>query len=336
MGNQVPSQKPSESEEIDLEQMFGMVRKGFKKLGNAFLRLYLFLRRNFLKLAIIFVVGIGIGLALNTLIPEKLKMEVIVRVNFDSRNYLYDAVEQIQANVSARDTVFLRQLGIADYNLKGFKIEVEPLEEEKELDSDRIKLEMQYLELLQNFKDENYVLDIIRSELNRKSSLNHRIIFTYADVKNSKAIGEKIINYLNNNSYFKDVKTIYEQNATSRISKNMELVDQIDELISNYSKGMVNRGDKLGQATVFMEGENGLNIPSLLTLKARLIKEVEEKKLDLVQQKGTLTIVNFGETQSVRKPFFNKRIVAIPMYLILAFFFLSFLLYLNRKADELT
>ncbi|SDM10045.1 hypothetical protein [Kriegella aquimaris] len=337
MGNQVPSQKPSESEEIDLAQLFRMVRTGLDNIAEAFLRIYLFLRRNALKLVGLVILGVAITLVLNMLVPEKLKNEVIVRSNFDSRNYLYDAIEEIQANISAKDTIFLRKLGLEQYNFKGFKIEVEPIEESKEeLDKDHIEQQMKYLELLQNFKDENFVLDIIRSELNRKSILNHRIVFNFGVANHSEEIVQKVMEYLNNNTYFKDVKEIYLQNASTRITQNTELVRQIDELVSNYSKGLAGRNDKRDQATIIMEGENGLNIPSLLSLKARLIKEIEEKKLDIVQQTGTLTIVNFGETHRVKKPFFSKRIVAFPMYLVIAFFVVSFIMYLNRKANQLS
>ncbi|WP_339710930.1 hypothetical protein [uncultured Kriegella sp.] len=337
MGNQVPAQKPSESEEIDLAQLFRMVRTGLDKIAEAFLRTYLFLRRNAFKLVGLVILGVVVTLVLNMLVPEKLKSEVIVRSNFDSRSYLYDAIEEIQANVAAKDSVFLRKLGIEQYNFKGFRVEVEPIEESKEeLDKDNKEEQMKYLELLQNFKDEHFVLDIIRSELNRKSILNHRIVFNFGVANHSEEIVRKVLEYLNNNTYFKEVKEIYMQNATARITQNSALVGQIDELVSNYSKGLAERNEKRDQATIIMEGENGLNIPSLLSLKARLIKEIEEKKLDIVQQTGTLTIVNMGQTHKVKKPFFSKRIVAYPMYLVLAFFLVSFIMYLNRKANELS
>ena len=80
MGNQVPSQKPSESEEIDLAQLFRMVRTGLDKMAEAFLRMYLFLRRNALKLIGLVIVGVVITLVLNMLVPEKLKSEVKIKL----------------------------------------------------------------------------------------------------------------------------------------------------------------------------------------------------------------------------------------------------------------
>ena len=47
--------------------------------------------------------------------------------------------------------------------------------------------------------------------------------------------------------------------------------------------------------------------PALLSLKNSLIKEVEEKNMELKQQSSIISIINMGNTQVVKKPFFSNR-----------------------------
>jgi hypothetical protein len=94
------------SDEIDLGQLFNLINKGFNNLFKRFLRLFLYLKRNALLLLGLVVIGVAIGYLLNQVVSKKLKTEVIVRPQFESKNYLYDVVNEIQANIKAKDTAF--------------------------------------------------------------------------------------------------------------------------------------------------------------------------------------------------------------------------------------
>jgi len=329
MENKTPANTSNTSDEVDLGQLLKMLRKGLDNMFKGFLRIFLYLKKNFIKLCILIGIGIAIVLVLNQFVPKKLKTEVIVKPNFESKNYLYDVVQEIEANLSAKDTLFFKNLGIDIKDLRGFSVTIEPIEEKanKEKQENGIK----FLELLQKFQADGIVLDVFRAEILKKSSFNHRITFFYMDAKKGEVNVRKFMDYINTNEYFSDLREVYLEKALSKIESNEALIAQIDELIANYTKNLAESGGRTSEGTLVLDNEKGLDIPSLLNLKNGLIKEIERKKLELVERQDVVNIVNLGKSQQVVISFFSKRIVAVPTYLVSAFFLVSFIGYLNKK-----
>ena len=320
------------SDEIDLGHLFNMIGKGFNHLFRGFLRLFLYLRNNFVKLAILVFIGFLIGFGLKFMISDKLKTEVIVRPNFDSKDYLYTVIDEIEANLRVKDTVFFKELGIVVSELKNLTIQIEPLQEQEQgVDDDE---ELKYLEILQNFKDEDFVKDAVKLEIQKKSNMNHRITFFYKNALAGRAATLKLIEYIENNSYFNQLKKVYKENAQSKIEQNSQLIEQIDSLISGYSKNL-KRGASVAQGTILFDKEDGLDITGLLGLKNSLIKETELRKLEIVEQKEVVNIINFGKTQKVSVPIYSQGVTVVPLILLIFFLIYSVLKYLNRKANEL-
>ncbi|WP_276168611.1 hypothetical protein [Zobellia alginiliquefaciens] len=331
------SDKPnsaSTSDEIDLGQLFKMIANGFNRVGIAFLRVFLYLKKNALLLIGLIALGIIISFILSSFINKKLKTEAIVRPNFDSTDYVYDVIDEIQSNISSQDTAFFQKIDLSVEDLKGFRIEIEPIEDPEET-KEEAEQELRYLELLQDFKEESFVVDIVRSELTKKSIIAHRITFTYIDADKGNQIAEKLLDYINDNSYYDKVKSTSRENAQLRINKNTALIAQIDNLIDNYTRTLLRDDSQKAQGNVYMENESALNISSLLSLKNRFLKEIEEKKSELTEQTEILSVINMGKTQVYKKPLFNNTFFLIPTVLVVLFFMISFILFLNRKAKEL-
>ena len=335
MADQTPPKNPSASDEIDLGQLMELIKRGIKSLGNFFLRIFIYLRNNAIKLGGLVVLGLALSFGLNQIISKKLKTDIIVRANFESKNYLYDVVDELAANITSRNEVFFQELGISVTDLEGFKVEVVAIEDEEVKTEETVLNEMKYLEVLQNFQEESFVIDILRSELSEQSVIDHKITFTYKDQAKGPAIVEKLMSYLNANEYFNDLKAVYDENAKSRMEKNTLLIGQIDQLVENYSKALLADKQKSGTGLVYMEKENTLNVPSLLNLKDDLLKEIEDKRLEMMQQKEVLSILNFGNIQEVSKSFFNQTYFLIPTVLVVGFILLSFFKYLELKAKEI-
>ena len=322
------------ADEIDLGQLLGLIKKGLNQIGNFFLKVFLFLKNNFLKLVALVVLGVAAGFALNNWVSEKYKTEVLVRPNFESKNYLYDVVEEIKQNLKSSNTEFIEALGFKEDDLKDFEIEIEAIEEESLEGEEALAEQTKYLEVLRNFKDESFVIDILKSELSEKSIVNHKIIFKYKGESNDDEIVNKIINYINKNDYFEGLRKINSENAISRIAENKALINQIDNLISDYSKALTTSSKKQDANMVYMEKEN-LNVPSLLNLKNEFIAEIENKNYELVQQNEVISILNIGKSQKIEKPLFNESYAFLPALFLLAFFIFSLFSYINKRAIAL-
>lgn len=335
MADNIPVNTPPhrESDEIDLGQLFKMIGNGFKAVFRAFLRFFLYLKNNFIKLAVLVLIGFAFGYALKFLISDQMKTEVIVRPNFDSKDYLYNVVEEIEANLKVKDTTFFHELGIVVSELKSLQIKIEPIQIAEEGEENQ-ENDLKYLETLQNFKEESFVLEAVKAEIQKKSNMNHRITFFYKNSLPGRAATLKLMDYIESNDYFSELKKVYNENALSKIERNNELIEQIDTLISGFSKNLLNK-TSADQGTLVLDNEKGLDITGLLGLKNSLIKEVQLKKLEIVEQKEVINIINFGKTQKVKVPIYAQGVAVIPLILLSFFFIYSILKYLNRKAIEI-
>ena len=331
MADQQTPQTTSSNEEIDLGQLFNMIGRGFKNLFNWFLRVFLYFKKNFLVLFVLAIAGAILGLGLNQIISEKLKTEVIVKPNFESKDYLYDVVNEIQAKIKSGDTIFFNAIGFKNTNFKGYDIEIEQI-----LVKSNSEDNLEYLELLEKFQDNGLVSDIIRSELLNKSSLEHRITFTYKDLRNGPKFTQKVMEYINSNSYYNELIKINQENALTRIRQNENLLVQIDELITRYSDKMSASENQFAEQRIILDNEKQMNITELFELKSNLIRDIERKKIELQEQKDAISIIYFGESHLEQNSFFGKKIILLPLIFISIFFLIDIIKYLNRKSSEIS
>lgn len=322
--------KANSSNEIDLGQLFNMVQMGFKNVFSLFLDVYAYLRKHIYILIALAVVGLVVGYGLNQIITKKLKTEVIVKPNLESKNYLYDVVNEIQANIEAEDSIFFGKLGIDVKSLKRFDVLIEPVRvKTKNLDD-----EMKYLELLQNFENTGIIADIVREEVLDKSSLNHRITFFYKDKELGQKNSKILVEYINSNAYYNALVEVQRANAKNRIEENRILQKQVDGIIDNYSKKMAQDNSSTSNETIVLDNQERVNITGLFELKNELIRDIESKNVELKKNTEAIKVINFGSPQQVQKSFFGKNLVLIPIILIGFFFLFTAIKYLNRLSDK--
>lgn len=321
---------PQRSDEIDLGQLLKMIANGFTAIFRVFLRFFLYLKRNAIKLFILVVIGAAIGFGLNQIISKSLKTDVIVKPNGDSVDYLYDVVEEINTNLKVKDTAFGKELGINMAQMDNLKVTIEPLEKSKE---DNIEDKIKYIEALEKFRGDPVISDIIRMEIRGNSTLNHKLTIHFQDPENGRRAAEQIVDYINANPYYKELTEISQDNARNRINQNTQLVAQIDTLVSAYSSSM--RRGAVTDTRITLAEDEGLDLPGLLNLKNVLLRDIEQKKLEIQGEKEAIRVINFGATQQVKKSFFGRTVVLIPLILVGVFILIDILKYLNRKAEEI-
>ena len=331
MAEQGPKNTQQGSDEIDLGQLFRLIGKGFQNVFNAFLRVFLYIKGRIIILGILAIIGLAIGYGLSKIFTRKQKIEVIVKPNLESKNYLYDVVNEIQANIEAKDTLFFNNLGITVQDLADYEVKIEPVSGETE----KRGVDMKYLELLQKFENTAIISDVLRAEILNKSSLNHRITFLYKDTRNGPVFAKKVVEYINSNEFFQDLVATNKENAETRIEENKVLIEQIDRIVTNYSEKMAQQQVSAGDGRIVFENEETVNITGLFDLKNALIRDIEGRKLSLLEQKEPISIINFGKPHQVQKAFFAKKIILAPTILILLFFLIDFVRYLDKKASDM-
>ena len=331
---QLPNDQNS-SDEIDLGQLFKMIGNGLNKIGTWFLRVFLYFKKNILILAVLGIVGIGAGYGLGKILTRLKKTEIIVKPNFESKDYLYGVVQEIQSKIKGKDTAFFNELGIDLEAIHKFKVDIAPVQESNA--KSNLEEDLKYLEYLGDLKGESSIKQVIKNVVLASSYVNHKITFYYKEADLGQEAAKRIMEYINGNEYFKELKGIYLANAEERIEENKTLIEQIDVLIGNYSKALGNKSKQsTGDGMVMLGGEQGLNIPALLNLKNSMIQSTAANKLAIREQQSTIKVLNFGRPQEVERNFFTYGITLIPSILIGLFFVWSALKYLNKKARQLS
>ena len=323
------------AEEIDLRELFNLIGRAFKGLGNRFLRLFIFFKINFFKLLGLIFLGLVIGYALNQLITKKYKTEIIVKPNFDSKEYLYEVVGEIQSKLTASDTTFFKSLGLKVEDLRGFSVKISPVENEDE-NIDNTKRDTDYLKVLQDYKENEFVIDAVRLEILKKIIFTHRITFNFKNLEKGEESSRILLNYINSNPYYYELHKVYRKNAESRIQNNNELITQIDNLIEKYASRL-DKGNYLEhkQPSVLFDGDEPLDATGLLTFKNKLIQEIEESQIRLAELENPISVINFGKARKIETRFFTNATTLVPLTFIILFFLWIFFQYLNRKSNEL-
>ncbi len=321
------------SDEIDLGQLFQMIRKGFNNLFKRFLKLFIYLKRNALIMIGLAVLGAALGYGLKQISSEKMKTEVIVKPNIESKDYLYDVVAEVQANIKAKNTKFFEPMDINIDELKGFEVSIESMGNK----NGKLEDELQYLELLKGLDIPNSYSDVVRDAILSRNSLNHKITFFYKEGTKGNESAQKIMEYINSNPYFNELIAVYLENAGNRIKENENLIKQLDELISQYSTNLASKSNdqSTNQSRIILDGEEEMDIRALFDLKNDLIRDVESKRVELKTRENAIKVINFGKPQEVIIPFFGKTLVLLPLIFVGVFFLFSILKYLNKKSQEL-
>ena len=115
------------SDEIDL----GIVFNKIKKITNNFLiSIYKgiqFLLKHWWKIVLIAIIGGVIGYFLEQKNEPNKWATIIVQNNFNSSNYVYEAVEQLNKKVKDKDTIFLKNAGFRTDTIVLKLIKIEPI-----------------------------------------------------------------------------------------------------------------------------------------------------------------------------------------------------------------
>lgn len=331
MEQKSPYKETTNADEIDIGQIFGYIKKGFFNLFKLFLRFFVYIRKNIVKFAILLISGLIVGYGLNLIVNKRLKTEVIVKPILDSKNYLYNIVNTINSKVKSRDTVFFQQIGFDVDNLRGFSIDIAPVETKNETLAEE---DVKYLELLEKFKNDDLIKNVLHDEVLNKTTLDHRITFYYLNEGSGASNARKVMEYINSNEYFVELVEISMENARDRIEKNNNLLIQIDDVIRRYSNKIAQSSSQ-SEGAILFEGEEPFDLTGLLRLKTTIIAETENKKLELLGKKEPIRIISFGETQVVESEFFSNSLTVIPTSLIIVFLLIDLIKYLNRRAKEL-
>lgn len=318
------------SDEVDIFKLFQWIRNGFNRLFNGLLRLFIYLKGKLLILVSLLIIGLLIGFGLKSLVTKRQKIELIVQPNLESQEYLYDVVNEIQANIDDSNTAFFESIGYQGA-LEDLEISINKIGQDEEISRE----ETAYIEMLLNYENTALISDIIRAEILNNISLNHKITIYFKNSEAGSQFAETIMGYINQNTYYNQLVDVSNDNIQSRIEQNGALIEQIDKIILGYAENLSNSGGVIQQGQILLDNEKPLDITGLISIKNNLIRDTELKKIELIEQDQLVRVIHFGKPQRVKTVIFAKYHIMVPLLLIGLFFLLEFLRYLDRKSKEI-
>lgn len=280
--------KTQQSEEVDLGQLFKLIGNAFKRLfnfiGSIFRGIFnliilflLFIQKHFIKFAIAGVVGLAIGIYLDSNKQTKYVSTMVLEPNFNSVQQLYNNINFYNELAEARDSSALAEaLDISKkeaFSIKEFKVESYSDENQK------VELFDKFVRSLDTTTQKTIDMEDYLKNFNSLEARFHTVTVVASNNGVAKKIQSPIINSISKNEYFNLQKDISDVNINLQDSIYNKQIREIDSLQKLYKAVMLKEADRDIQGTNISLGENGIKENKELSL----INKVEELKIGLVR-----------------------------------------------------
>jgi len=301
----------NKNEEIDLFYVFDKIKDIYHGLLASFYGLVQFLKRYWIILLILTVGGYFAGKFWQSFYRPKKEAIIIVQNNFDSTNYVYNAVDILARASSQEDTLFLKEIGINPEATKILELTIEPAVNiidlmEKTLPSDR--------NLDTYLSQVDIEEEMLTSELFYTEYQYHRIVLRAQT--NDKKLIDKIIKYLNRKDKFNEIKEVQVSEMQLQIQRNEQSIAIIDDILkASYQ----DETEVKSPTDIYLNTSQNNNLPQLVEKKNEMIEQNKLLKTDLVKYDHVVLVLNEPHLYFT-EDFFDAKKILLPAFLLFVFF----------------
>ena len=314
-----------ENEELDIIVLIEKI-----KLMLLSVCLQIFRRsKNFLsewkRLLAVILVGVLLGYFLtDNDKPSSKEATVLVKINFDAGNYVYDTVDLINLKISSEDTDFFTQEIKLNEDETIDEVSISPVIDIKDI----MAKDIQANEIRALFENLEYEDGFSVTE-GFKSDYDYH--FIKVNVSNNSSIEtiNKVIDYFNNNPLFAELKERNLQRISSIISDNEQTIKQIDKLLDYYTTETSANNSQL-----YIDNKN-LRPNELIKTKITLQSENQELKRESLTSKETVITINESNVLIENNSLASNKMVYYPFLFLLIYLIVSVLIGLYSYLDKL-
>lgn len=313
----------SQDQEIDLGQVFKKIGSFFQLIIDKVFDFILFLKRNIIVIAILFIVGAVWGYFKDK--DKSYTNEIIVQPNFGSVDYLYAKIALLDAKKKEKDTTFFTNIGFKDVK-KIAKFKIEPIiDVYKFIDGENGNFEM-----IKLMAEDGNIDDIIKNQITSKNYAYHLITFTTSKKALKEDTVEPLLNYLNNSEYFSLIQKQYIKNQDIKAKANDSVINQIDKLIEGFSNSAAS-GSKTDKM-VYISDNNQLD--EIIKTKNNLIYEQGVIRISKLSNDKIIKEVSTTINSLNREGIQGKMKFILPLFLV--FLFMMIVAFKNFYKKQLT
>ncbi len=256
--------------------------------------------------------------------PNSKEANVLVKINFDAGNYVYDAVDLINLKISSDDEDFFSQEIKLNIDESVDEISISPVIDIKDI----MAKDIQANEIRVLFENLEYEDGFSVSE-GFKSDYDYH--FIKVNVSNNSTIEtvNKIIDYFNNNPLFAELKERNIQRISSIIFDNEQTIKQIDKLLDFYSSD-----NKINSSQLYIDNKD-LRPNELIKTKIDLQNENQDLKRESLTSKETVITINETNVLIENNSLTSNKMVYYPLLFVFIYFVCSILFGLYSYLDKL-
>lgn len=300
----------NDSQEIDLSQISKKIGDFFATISTRIFKAILFFKRNIIWIAILFLLGAGLGFYLDKT-TKLYDNQIIVSPNFGSVDYLYAKIELINSKIGDSDTLFLKNVVGIKEPKKFKKIKIIPINDVYKF----IENKDQNFEMIKLMAEDGDIKKVVNENLTSKNYPYHLISFTTLDKTSEDKTVKPILNYLNNSDYYKIIQKEFLNNIKIKMVENDSIISQINGLLNSFS-GKSN-GSNNSDKTVYYSEKSQLS--DVIKTKDQLVYEQGTHRIELVNLdeiiKENSSTLNVKDTKAAN----GKMKLVLPILFVFLF-----------------
>ena len=276
------------------------------------------------QLLAVIVAGVLLGYFLTDKDKPLKEASVLVKINFDAGNYVYDTVDLINLKISSEDTDFFTQEIKLNEDETIDEISISPVIDIKDIMAKDIKAnEIRALFDNLEYEDGFSVTEGFKSDYDYH--------FIKVNVSNNSSIEtiNKVIDYFNDNPLFAELKERNLQRISSIISDNEQTIKQIDKLLDYYTTETSANNSQL-----YIDNKN-LRPNELIKTKITLQGENKELKRESLTSKETVITINESNVLVENNSLISNKLVYYPFLFLFIYLIVSVLIGLYSYLDKL-
>ena len=298
-----------ENEELDIIVLLEKI-----KLTLLSLMLQIFRRsKNFLlgwkKLLVVIIVGFLLGyFQTDSKQPNAKEATLLVKINFDAGNYVYDAIDLINLKIKSKENDFF----VEDMKLNPDEVidemSISPVIDIKDIMNKNIEAnEIRALFDNLEYEDGFSVTEGFKSDYDY-----HFIKVSVSENSSIKTIN-KIVQYFNNNPLFLELKERNFQRISSIIYDNEQTINQIDKLIEHYTSE-----NKVNNSQTYIDNKD-INPNEIIKTKISLQNRNEQLKDQNITNKETVMLINEANVLIEDDSVLSNKMLYYPLLFVLVY-----------------
>jgi len=327
--------KKESNEEIDLGQVLKGVKSSINRLqGKLFDFLLLIVKYKTILISLL-VVGFVIGYILDEQKTQLKRTEVVVIPNFDSSDFLYRNIENVNSLFSKNRKEELQDI-FGEFFDGVHSLDINPIYD--------LRLLMRSSELMDILKEsvKDNRLGWIQEEFKKgRIQKYHSIEIVTDEDTDALAVAHRLIDFLNDNDFYKQIRLISLENVKFQLEEFDRTLVQIDSVISATTSKKMN---SIPTSQGFFLNDNS-HISSLIEYKSVILEEKFEKLRRYEQKDDVIHLVSIDTyTEIKRSMIFSRLKLSLPALLVFGFIgsllFVSYVRhiskyskYYNKKED---